>query len=241
VVVGGSAAIVITIAVTAPKLLIPALGRPGSVYNLASVPVDTLAISLFSLSMGMAILRHRLYDIDIIIRRTLIYSLVTGTLATIFAICTIVLQAGFLAVTRQGSTLATVGSTLALAALFQPVHRRARAIVDRRFYRRKYDAERTVEAFGESLRSQTDLAQLSDQLVAVVQETMQPSQVSLWLVRRACQGDPVAWQRTDQAETEGMHITKPVPLTDVFAVQDGSPESMESAAPVTSLTPLATQ
>jgi hypothetical protein len=133
VVVGTLAGIVITIAVDAPTLLVPALGQPGSLYHLASGPVYALAIVLYALSVGMAVLRHRLYDIDMLIRATLIYSLLTGTLATIYALGTLLLQAGFEAVTGQGSAVAVVGSTLAIAALVQPVRRRVQATVDRRF------------------------------------------------------------------------------------------------------------
>lgn len=136
---------------------------------------------LFPLSFAVAILRYRLWDIDLLIRRTLIYGVVTGTLAAIYAICSILLQAGFQTVTGQGSALAVVGSTLAIAALFQPVRSRVQAIVDRRFYRRKYDAARTLSTFGAMLHMETELPQLSNDLVAVVRETMQPEQVSLWL------------------------------------------------------------
>ena len=192
VVFGLVVAFAIVFAVQAPTLLFPALGQPGSVYHLATGPAFTLPLIVFSVCLGVAILRYRLYDIDVIIRRTVIYSLVTGTLAVIYAISSIVLQAGFQAVTRQGSALAVVGSTLAIAALFQPVRGRVQAVVDHRFYRRKYDTARTLEAFGHTMRAETDLAQLSGQLVAVVEETMKPSQVSLWLVRTVPPSEPGA-------------------------------------------------
>ena len=222
---GGIAGVVV---VETPTVLVPAVGRPGSLYLLASVLLYTLPAALFSVCVGVAILRYRLYDIDVIIRRTVIYSLVTGTLAAIYAISSIVLQAGFQAITRQGSVLAAVGSTLAITALFLPVRRRIQAVVDRRFYRRKYDAARTVEAFGHSLRAQTDLAQLSDMLVAVAEETMQPSQVSLWLVQPAQlprQGEPaVAGQhRSHVDEVEADRVLKPVPQpVSLFVEPDGS-------------------
>lgn len=217
---------VIVLAIQVPTVLFPALGQPGSIYYVASGPAFALPLIVFSVCLGVAILRYRLYDIDVIIRRTVIYSLVTGTLAAVYAVSSIVLQAGFQAFTRQGSALATVGSTLAITALFLPVRRRVQAVVDRRFYRRKYDAARTVEAFGQTLRHETDLARLSGQLVAVVEETMQPSQVSLWLVgadQPAHEGEPAARhrQRAEPAEADAARNPKPVPLSDVFAVRDG--------------------
>ena len=197
----------------------PPLTSPQTVLvDLAGGTLIYASMLLIPICIGIAMLRYHLFDIDVIIRRTLIYSIVTGTLATVYAISGILLQAGFYALTGQGSALAVVGSTLAIAALFQPVRNRVQAIVDRRFYRRKYDAVRTVAAFGVSLRSEVDMAQVSDKLVTVVEETMQPSQVSLWLVRPDQQAEPGAWgRRVDAAEVEAARVPKPVPLPGLFA------------------------
>jgi hypothetical protein len=179
---GGSTAVVVVIADFTPTFLFPDRGQPGSFYLLASAPVYTLPIIMFSVCLGVAVLRHRLYDIDVILRRTLIYSLVTSTLAAVYFASVVVLQAGLRALTGQGSALAIVVSTLAIAALFQPVRGRVQAAVDRRFYRRHYDAARTLAAFGATLRGQVDLAQLSEGLLDAVEETMQPAHLSLWLI-----------------------------------------------------------
>jgi hypothetical protein len=133
------------------------------------------------IAVGVAILRYRLYDIDLIINRTLVYGSLTAILALVYLGGVVGLQGAFRALTGQESTLAVVASTLAIAALFNPLRRSVQAFVDRRFYRRKYDAKKTLEAFSTKLRNQTDLDALSDDLVGVVSETMQPAHVSLWL------------------------------------------------------------
>jgi hypothetical protein len=140
-------------------LLPPTLSSPQAVLaDLAGVSLIYGSLLLIPVCLGIAILRHHLFDIDVIIRRTLIYSIVTGTLATGYAVSSIVLQAGFEAITGQGSTLGVVASTLGIVALFQPVRSRAQSVVDRRFYRRKYDAAQTVAAFSQTLQSEVDLA-----------------------------------------------------------------------------------
>ncbi len=135
------------------------------------------------ISIGIAILRYRLYEIDLLINRTLVYGSLTATLALVYLGGVATTQAVFRALTgqEQQPQLAIVVSTLAIAALFNPLRRRIQAFIDRRFYRSKYDARKTLEAFSAKLRDETDLDALSDDLVGVVKETMQPAHVSLWL------------------------------------------------------------
>ncbi len=134
-----------------------------------------------AVAVGFAILKYRLYDIEVVINRTLVYGSLTAILATFYFGSVVTLQYLFSLLTGQGNTLAIVASTLAIAALFNPLRRRIQSFIDRRFYRRKYDARKTLEAFGSKLRDETDLERISEDLVEVVDETMQPSHISLWL------------------------------------------------------------
>jgi hypothetical protein len=132
-------------------------------------------------AIGVAILRYRLYEIDLIVNRTLVYGSLSAMLVALYFGGIVVLQRVFVALTGQQSTLAVVVSTLAIAALFVPLRRRVQGFVDRRFYRSKYDARKTLEAFSIKLRDETDLEALNNELVGVVRETMQPAHVSVWL------------------------------------------------------------
>ena len=141
----------------------------------------SLSFLLVPFSIGVAVLRSHLFDIDILINRTLVYGLLTAMLALVYFGSIVVLQRIFIGLTGEQSTLAVVASTLVIAALFNPLRRRIQGFIDRRFYRSKYDAAKTLEAFSAKLRNETDLDALSDDLVGVVRETMQPAHVSLWL------------------------------------------------------------
>jgi hypothetical protein len=146
--------------------------------------LDQVGFIMFAgvpIAVGIAVLKYRLYDIDVIINRALVYGSLTATLVALYFGGIVVLQRVFVALTGQQSTLAVVVSTLAIAALFNPLRRRIQGFVDRRFYRRKYDASKTLESFSAKLRDATDLEALSGDLKAVVGETMQPEYVSLWL------------------------------------------------------------
>jgi chemotaxis receptor (MCP) glutamine deamidase CheD len=159
----------------------------GSVISVWSGDVGIAVISLGLLGVpiftGVAIARYRLYDIDIVINRTLVYGALTAALVAVYFGGVATLQALFRATTgqEQQPQLAIVVSTLAIAALFDPLRRRIQAFIDRRFYRRKYDAQKTLETFSSRLRDETDLDALSGDLEGVVRETMQPAYVSLWL------------------------------------------------------------
>ena len=141
----------------------------------------TLSFAGVPVAVGIAILRYRLYEIDLIINRTLVYGALTIMLAAVYLGGVTATQAIFRTLTGQGSQLAVVISTLVIAALFNPLRRRIQSFIDRRFYRRKYDARQTLEAFSSKLRDETDLEALNDELVGVVRETMQPVHASLWL------------------------------------------------------------
>jgi hypothetical protein len=138
-------------------------------------------------AMGIAIFRYRLYEIDILINRTLVYAPLTALLVVLYFVVIVVLQSVFVALTGEQSTLAVVASTLLIAALFTPLRRRIQSFIDRRFYRRKYDARKTLEDFSARLREETNLEALNKELVGVVSETMRPAHVSLWLQPSAIQ------------------------------------------------------
>jgi len=141
----------------------------------------TLGFLSIPVSAGVAILKYRLYDIDRIINRTLVYAPLTAMLVALYVGGVVGLQYAFRALTGSGSQLAIVASTLLIAALFNPMRRRVQNFIDHLFYRRQYDAAKTLEAFSAKLRDETDLEQLNADLLSTVRETMQPEHVSLWL------------------------------------------------------------
>jgi hypothetical protein len=172
---------VINIAV---HLLFPAVGQPtatGLRYELVYMAWSLPLYLLGPLGIGFAVLRYRLWDIDVIIRRTLIYSALSVVLALVYFGSVIVIEGLLRGVLGGDSPLAIVLSTLVIAALFGPVRTRVQRAIDRRFYRRKYDAARTLAAFGAQARDVVALEQLTGQLVRVVAETMQPAHVGLWV------------------------------------------------------------
>jgi len=136
---------------------------------------------LIPVSFGVAVLHSRLWEIDLVINRTLVYGSLTAILALVYFGGVTLLQRVFHSLTGQGSTFAVVAFTLVIAALFNPLRRRIQSFIDRRFYRRKYDAAKTLEAFSARLRDETDLGRLGEDLMGVIKETMQPAHASLWL------------------------------------------------------------
>jgi hypothetical protein len=143
--------------------------------------VMILSFTAIPVAIGFAILRYRLYDIDVVINRTLVYGSLTATLALLYAGSVVLLQYASRTLTGGESQLAIVTSTLVIAALFNPLRRRIQKLIDRRFYRRKYDAQKTSSAFSKTLREETDLEALNAELLTVIRETIQPEHVSLWL------------------------------------------------------------
>jgi hypothetical protein len=168
--------LLVTVVVFASRWLLSAEASEN--ISRALFPVVLTAMPV---SVALAILRYRLYDIDLIIRRTLVYSVLTVTLALFYWVGVVVLQAVLRPMTGEGNDLAIVATILAVAALFLPLRQRIQGFIDRRFYRRKYAAAKTLTAFSEHARDEVELDRLTGRLAAVVEETMQPAHISIWL------------------------------------------------------------
>ena len=167
--------------VYAGVLVVGALLVPLLVPGAASSLLQLLVMPSLPVAAGIAILRYRLYDIDLIVNRTIVYGALTAALVAVYVGSVVSLQFIFRLLTGQESQLAVVASTLAIAALFGPLRRRVQSFIDRRFYRGKYDAQKTLQDFGARLRDEVDLDTLRGDLVAVVEETLKPEHVSFWL------------------------------------------------------------
>jgi hypothetical protein len=186
VVFGLAASIIVLQMITVlPGLLFPIFRQPGIPALQMRFFVVTitllLTIPIFPVTVAIAILRYRLWDIDLVIRRTLAYTLLTGLLSLFYFSGVALIQGVLTAERGQPSPVVIVITTLAIAALFNPLRHRIQDFIDRRFYRQKYDAEQALAQFAAAARSETDLAQLSHHLAATVQETLQPEEINLWL------------------------------------------------------------
>lgn len=172
------------VSVTIPLLVVPELSQRGSanlVYTLIGIAIILTGVLALPLSIGFSILHYRLWDIDILIRRTLIYSIITAMLLLFYFGSVALLQNLLSAVSGQQSEIAIIISTLAIAALFNPLRHRVQAVIDQRFYRHKYDAQQVLAKFAHTARDEVELEKLTGALVNVVSETMQPTSISLWL------------------------------------------------------------
>ena len=208
VVFGLSLMLVLLVVASVPPLFVPSLEDPGTTYDLALDLVSFGAVLLVPVSFGVAVLRYRLFDVDVIINRALVYGALTISLALFYTGAVVGLQYVLRALAGGGTQLAVVASTLTIAALFSPLHRRIQGLIDRAFYRRRYDAGRVFESYAATLRDVTDLTSLGENLTGVTAETVRPAHVSLWL-RDAPQGprETAAWN----GDAAGEGRTKEVP------------------------------
>jgi hypothetical protein len=167
-----------------PLLFVPSLRFSGSsnlLYILWVIPATLISLFFIPLSITMSILRYRLWDIDFLLRRTLAYTILTSILVVVYFVGVLLLQMAFRLFMHETSQAAVVISTLTIAFLFTPLRKRIQAVIDRRFYRRHYNVEQTMNAFSDSLRDEMDVDQVVEQITALVDETMQPVHVTLWL------------------------------------------------------------
>jgi hypothetical protein len=181
----------------------PTTSALGPLSYLASASLSSFALLLIPLSVTLAILRSRLWDIDVLINRTVVYGLLTATLLAVYLVLVFAGQTLLSSLLGHNNGLVLVGSTLIVAALFQPLRHRLQQVIDRRFYRRKYDAQKTLAAFSATLRGEVDLEQVREQLLTVVQETMQPASLSLWIrpMKRQQQAEGPAGNRSHVEES----------------------------------------
>ncbi len=178
---------------------LPALNTPASLYLFAEPIIEVLSFLIVPAAIGIALLRYRLWDIDVLINRTLVYGLLTVILLLVYLTLVFAGQALVANVLGRNNGAVLVVSTLIVAALFQPLRQRMQQLVDRRFYRSKYDATRIMADFNATLRQEVDLDQLCAQVLAVVQETMQPTSISLWLRTQKPQ---------EESEQPGQHLPR---------------------------------
>jgi hypothetical protein len=183
IVFGFALTIVVFVGVQLPFVIFPWLRQPGAaLYRLPALTVILFSLLVLPVTIGLSILRYRLWDIDLLIRRTLQYSLLSGLLALLYFAAVVAAQSVLEELTGdRHNQLVTTLSTLAMAAVFLPLRRRVQDFIDRRFYRKKYDAQKVLAEFAATARDETDLEKLAARLVEVVRETMQPERVSLWL------------------------------------------------------------
>ncbi len=187
VVLGVAAATTGTVVFAAPAFIWPAVSEPGLarvIYHVAGITFFALSLLVIPISIEIAIRRYRLWAIDPIINRVLVYSLLTVGLALFYAASVVILQQIFRYLTGRGDNLAIVVSTLGIAALFNPFRQRIQNEIDRRFYRRKYDAVQILARFNEKIKEQVDLDNLTDELLTIVRDTIEPTHVSLWLMKK---------------------------------------------------------
>jgi len=182
IILGFAVAFVVAIGILAISALIPPSVASNTLgASILFLTIWPVAFLLIPLSIGFSILRYRLYDIDVLINRTLVYGSLTILLGLVYVGLIFALQYLLRGIINQNNDVAIVVSTLVIAALFQPLRHRIQRFIDRRFYRSKYDAAKTLEAFSATLRNEVDVGQLREHLLNIVQETMQPAHVSLWL------------------------------------------------------------
>lgn len=178
-------AVLSTLLFLTPGLVFPSLNEPGLPrigYHLLGITIFAIGFLSIPVTLNVAIRRYRLWAIDPIVNRALVYGILSVGLALVYGVCVVLLQQLFYTITgKQESELITVIATLAIAALFNPLRRRVQDAIDRRFYRRKYDAERVLAAFGATVREQVELEKLTAHLMEVARETMEPTSVSVWL------------------------------------------------------------